>query len=589
MSRLFRFRRFRARLLVMVLGLLVAALGTTYVLVSRANLESAQSHSESNLQLGSRVYDRVVRQRIEYLAGSASVMTQDYAIKQVLLEEHPQTLTLSSNLKSFTTRVGAPVIALFGTDGELIANSQEGMDNENRGPFAYLIRLAGEHDTEQENGFAYLDRQLHVLVVVPLYAPYPNVFAWFGLAFPLDRKFAAEIKETTLLEVTIVSTDEPGKPRVLATTLSESQAGLVAQAVEMKVRPNGGHAIGPQRVTTLDVGGEPFVTLFKSQEMLGDDPVTVVLQRPLMSELAAARALENKILLFSLAALGIAVVAAAGIARGVAKPVQELAEHTRQVAAGDYGARIELRREDELGQLATAFNRMTEGLAERDRVRDLLGKVVSPEIASQLLHTGVELGGEERQVTILFSDLRDFTTLSERMPPAEMLALLNRYLDRMSTIIERHGGVIDKYIGDAIMALFGAPVAGPGAADRAIAAAREMVEALRDLNGELAAEGRPALAFGIGINTAVVVAGNMGSRRRLNYTVIGDGVNLASRLEGLTKDSSYGTSVICSEATITAAKSSPPARELGSVKVKGKAQAVKIFAVDEEGSLKAKV
>ena len=288
-------------------------------------------------------------------------------------------------------------------------------------------------------------------------------------------------------------------------------------------------------------------------------------------------------LLISLAALACATLAALWIARGVSQPVQQLAAHTRHVATGDYTRSIHLDREDELGQLATAFNQMTAGLAERDRVRDLLGKVVSPEIATQLLQSALKLGGEEREVTILFCDLRDFTSFSEKMPPTEVLALLNRYLDRMSTIIEQHGGVIDKYIGDAIMALFGAPVAVADAPGRAIAAARDMARALDALNRELVAEGKPALVFGIGINTARVVAGNMGSKTRLNYTVIGDGVNLASRLEALTKDPAYATPIIVSEATLRAMKDPPPARALGDVKVKGKAEAVKIFALSAKG------
>ena len=296
-----------------------------------------------------------------------------------------------------------------------------------------------------------------------------------------------------------------------------------------------------------------------------------------------ARELENVVLLISLAALAVATIAALWIARGVSQPVQQLAAHTKLVAAGVYTRRIDLPREDELGQLANAFNQMTAGLAERDRVRDLLGKVVSPEIAAQLLQSDLKLGGEERVVTILFCDLRDFTTLSEKLPPTDVLALLNRYLDRMSIIIEQHGGVIDKYIGDAIMALFGAPVAAADAPERAIAAARDMARALDTLNREFAAEGKPALAFGIGINTARVVAGNMGSKTRLNYTVIGDGVNLASRLEGLTKDPAYGTPIIVSDATLAAMKTRPAARELGEVKVKGKAESVKIFALSAKG------
>ena len=194
-----------------------------------------------------------------------------------------------------------------------------------------------------------------------------------------------------------------------------------------------------------------------------------------------------------------------------------------------------MRTDDEIGLLAGAFNRMSEGLAERDQVRDLLGKVVSPAVAAELLRKDVTLGGEEREVTILFSDLRSFTSMCESRSAQEMLGVLNHYFTRMSAIVEAHRGVVDKYVGDAMMALFGAPLAGPDDADRAMETALEMSEALDELNREWQAQGRQALSFGIGINTDVVVAGNMGSQTRLNYTVIGDGVNLAARLQALTK------------------------------------------------------
>eukprot|EP01035_Chromulina_nebulosa_P037215 gene37215-50214_t len=192
------------------------------------------------------------------------------------------------------------------------------------------------------------------------------------------------------------------------------------------------------------------------------------------------------------------------------------------------------------------------------------------------------LGGEERQVTVLFADLRGFTTLSEHLPAPELLALLNRYLDRMSAAIEAHGGVIDKFIGDAIMALFGAPVAQADAADRALAAAVAMEKALAELNRELAAEGIAPLAIGVGINTARVVAGNIGSHRRLNYSVIGDGVNVASRLQSLTRTAEYRTNLITSAATLAALRepSKFTPRPLGTVPVKGRAEPVEIFAVE---------
>jgi adenylate cyclase len=259
--------------------------------------------------------------------------------------------------------------------------------------------------------------------------------------------------------------------------------------------------------------------------------------------------------------------------------VLQLATGARQIAAGDYQHRVKLRQRDELGSLCASFNQMSEGLAERDLVRDLLGKVVSPEVATELLQKGVALGGEEREVTVLFSDLRSFTSMSEDLPPQEMLGILNHYFSRMSAIVEKHGGVVDKYVGDALMALFGAPLAKPDDADRALETALEMTEALDELNEQWQEAGLPAIGVGIGINTDVVVAGNMGSATRLNYTVIGDGVNLASRLEGLTKTPEYETRIIVSASTLAKARQRFHTRRLGEVAVKGKQKETEIFAL----------
>ena len=256
-----------------------------------------------------------------------------------------------------------------------------------------------------------------------------------------------------------------------------------------------------------------------------------------------------------------------------------MAAGAREIATGNYDHRVELRQKDEIGLLGDSFNQMSAGLAERDRVRDLLGKVVSPAIASELLRKKVTLGGEQREVTVLFSDLRDFTSMSEAAGPEEMLHILNHYFTRMAAIVEKHGGVVDKYVGDALMALFGAPVASADDADHAICAALEMTEALGELNREWKLRGLSAIGVGIGINTDVVVAGNMGSEKRLNYTVIGDGVNLASRLEQLTKMPEYAARIIVSRATLAKAKGQYRTRRLGEVAVKGKQIVTEIFAL----------
>ncbi len=582
--RLFRFRRFSTQLLLLLAGLFAVVQASVYLLVTRANENNARDHIAQNLRVGANTFRQNLRDRIDTLTGVALVLSNDYAMRQVIIKEPIDRDTLRSTLASYSERMQfsedsvRPIIALFDLDGELLADTAANRElaGANAQPFRHLIRKAAEQDLEQSSGYCYLGGKLHVVVLAPLYAPRPNIAGWFGLAYPIDT-FAQAIKETSLLDVTFLSNPTTGGLRVLSTTLDSGMAADLVRHLNTH----------PDKTEELTLAGEPYVTLLEPLELLEEAPASIALQRSLAAELAPARELERVVLYISLAALVAATVVAFGIARGVSRPMQQLASHTKLVAEGDYTQHIDLPRADELGQLANAFNQMTDGLAERDKVRNLLGKVVSPEIATQLLQSDLKLGGEEREVTILFCDLRNFTGMSERMPPAEMLALLNRYLDRMSTIIERHGGVIDKYIGDAIMALFGAPIDIPEAANRAVSAAREMARALDLLNRELVAEGKPALAFGIGINTARVVAGNMGSKNRLNYTVIGDGVNLASRLEGLTKEPAYASPVIVSEATLRAMQPPPAARELGEVLVKGKATPVKIFALSAKGETRA--
>jgi adenylate cyclase len=235
---------------------------------------------------------------------------------------------------------------------------------------------------------------------------------------------------------------------------------------------------------------------------------------------------------------------------------------------------VEVTQQDELGALATSFNHMMKGLAERDRVRDMLGKVVSPEIAEELLSKKIELGGEERTVSILFSDIRDFTTVAENETPPRLVEILNTYLTWLTGIVEKHGGVVEQYVGDAVMALYGAPLQHEDDALRAVRVALEICERLPEINQEIAKYGLDPFAVGVGIHTDVVVAGNIGSPNRLNYKVVGDGVNLASRLEGLTKR--YRVGAIVSESTRTGCPG-VAFRELDRVRVKGRRAPVTIY------------
>jgi adenylate cyclase len=236
----------------------------------------------------------------------------------------------------------------------------------------------------------------------------------------------------------------------------------------------------------------------------------------------------------------------------------------------------------------TAYRYFVED-AEKRKVSRLFGRYVSRDVYRHLMADPglAELGGRRREMTVLFSDIRGFTSITERGDPEELVAQLNEYFTRMVEIVFRHGGTVDKFVGDMVMALFGAPVDDDEHADHAVAAAVEMVAALGELNPKWISEGRAALDIGIGVNSGDMIAGNIGSSAIMSYTVIGDNVNLGSRLESLNKD--YRTRIIMSDATRTRLRSRFDIRPLGAVVVKGRTRPVEIFEVCVPSPLPAPV
>lgn len=218
------------------------------------------------------------------------------------------------------------------------------------------------------------------------------------------------------------------------------------------------------------------------------------------------------------------------------------------------------------------YRAMTE---EKDKkmLRDTFGKYVSPRVVDQLVQDPPELGGVDKELTVFFSDIRGFSTLSESMSPQDLLNHLNVYYSAMTDIILEYGGTLDKYIGDAIMAFWGAPLPMSDHAARACECALKQIERLRELNQSWPPEKR--IDIGIGINSGIMVVGNMGSSLRMSYTLIGDNVNLGSRLEGTNKE--YGTNIIISEMTYGLVKDGFIVRELDNVRVKGKNKPVGIY------------
>ena len=258
------------------------------------------------------------------------------------------------------------------------------------------------------------------------------------------------------------------------------------------------------------------------------------------------------------------------LADAVTGPIADLRDATRRVAAGDLAVRAPVVSTDETGELAASFNAMVAGLDERERLREAFGVFVDPVVAERVLAEGTDLHGEELEVSVVFLDVRDFTAYAERAPAHEVVALLNELYDAVVPVVLRHGGHVSRFIGDGLLAVFGAPERHADHAARAVAAARETAELVPERLG-----GR--LRVGLGVNSGLAVVGTIGGGGRRDFTVIGDVVNTAARVEAATRLT--GDDVLVTEATL---------RELGAdaedfeerpaAPLKGKTTTVRLYA-----------
>jgi adenylate cyclase len=225
------------------------------------------------------------------------------------------------------------------------------------------------------------------------------------------------------------------------------------------------------------------------------------------------------------------------------------------------------------------INKVVEEQKEKRLIKGVFSKYVSPTVLDEILTCAesLSLGGKKHEITVMFTDIRKFTSLSEQLPAEEVVSLLNQYFEVMNEIIFKYNGTLDKYIGDAIMCFWNAPVEQKDHPERAVRCAIEMLAELEKLNKILVSQGKPRLAMGIGINTGYAIVGNVGSHQRMEYTVVGDTVNIASRLQDLTKD--YATPIIISETVNNFVKDTIETESLGKIVIRGKTQDLELFKI----------
>jgi adenylate cyclase len=296
----------------------------------------------------------------------------------------------------------------------------------------------------------------------------------------------------------------------------------------------------------------------------------------------AARKIQYTIIFISGAFLFVGVIGSMFIARLITKPVENLAKGVRSVADGNMDVQVKRTSSDEIGMLTTAFNEMTQSLKEKKLIKEAFRRYVSHQVAEQIFQNPdrylLSLKGERRRVAILFGDIRDFTPLAESMEPEEVVKILNRYLSYMTESVFKYQGTLDKFIGDCVMAVYGAPLYLKNPTEMAVRTALEIQRNINILNQERIRAGEKVVEIGVGINTGEAVVGNIGSEDRLDYTVIGDNVNLASRLQ--VAANSMGVKILISDKAYEDIASLVKAREIPPLQVKGKREPIQAYIIE---------
>jgi adenylate cyclase len=280
-----------------------------------------------------------------------------------------------------------------------------------------------------------------------------------------------------------------------------------------------------------------------------------------------------------LVTLGLAFIISAVLSRQVTGPLYSLRATVEAIGQGNLNASAETRGTVEFSEMARAINLMTRGLRERKMIEQAFSGYLSREVLDQILRDGKlpELKGERRRVTVLFADIRGFTSIAEVNQPENVVEMLSEFFGRMVAVVRQNYGYVDKFLGDGMMATFGAPADDLQHEKHAIAAAIEMQKELQELSSKWESKGRTGFKMGIGINSGNAVVGNIGSEAHMEYTAIGDAVNLASRLQNATKE--VHAEVLVSGETYAAAQSEFRWTPLGEIRVKGRIQPVQIYRV----------
>lgn len=550
----------------LILAVLLATLGLTQLVVGR---EAVRALSR-DLRTTGQVFASLLEERATRLQTNSTLLAGDFALKRVFATHFDPASydaeTLASAGLSYRQRLGVQLVWMTDEAGILLAASPA------RTPLGRSLANSSPLKEALESGAAAaavveVDGELFQMVAVPVFGP--DVIGFLMLGQVIDDAVAARLKQDTHSDVTFLTASQ-----VFASSWPSSandrppSAALQLATLLRSKEPN---------PAVLRVADERFLSLVIPVGAHLTQPLYALIQGSYDKALAPLHALQWRIAAIGALALVGALLTGMVLAGNITEPVKVLVDAMHEVLRGNLRHRARVDRQDELGFLAHSFNEMASGLEERERVKDTFGRFVSRDVAEAVLNGRVPLAGKRLEASILFQDIRAFTSLSERLDPVALLHLLNQVFTEVVAAVEAEGGVVKQFTGDGVMALFGAPQVRADHAARAVRAGLGIVNRLARLNLRLRADAMPPLQIGIGIHTGEVIAGLIGPDARVEYGVVGEPVNLASRIEALTKE--LGATILVSKEL---AMRLGPEFSLGRTAllgVKGKAQPVEVVEV----------
>ncbi len=414
----------------------------------------------------------------------------------------------------------------------------------------------------------------------------------FTIGFPLVKDSQGRISHIAIVDLHLSLLQKP----FMETTermffLTDSRGNLMAHQDEKKVVSGESISMNPLVKSALEPSApsrkqRAFKDATTKEEFIGafvKSAFGLIVYSQIMSDviLEPSRAVKRDAFFIMGLVLSGAILLVFIFSMTLTSPLETLVQLIGVVSKGNFEvkAREKIKSvfRDEVGELAVAFDNMTEGLKERDKVKSLFSKFHGSTVAEDLINNKIGLGGQNKEVIVFFSDIRGFTSFSERRPPEEVVEMLNDYFGIMVKIINQNQGVVDKFIGDAIMAVWGAPKSGENDAANAVKACIEMRKALVSFNERRIAKGQPPVMIGMGLHAGRAISGTIGSDERMEYTVIGNTVNTASRIEASTK--AFGADLLVSDEVTQKAGDAFLMELAGAAEVKGRSEALKLFKV----------